>query len=34
MSSHWISIYALVAMFVLATVLPINMGVIAMPGTP
>ena len=34
MSSHWISIYALVGMFVLATVLPINMGVIAMPETP
>jgi len=32
MSSHWISIYALVGMFVLATVLPINMGVIAFVG--
>ena len=30
MSSHWISIYALVGMFVLA----IHMGVIAMPETP
>lgn len=32
MTSHWISIYALVGMFVLATVLPINMGVIAFVG--
>ena len=32
MSSHWISIYALIGMFVLATVLPINMGVIAFVG--
>ncbi|MDP9901740.1 SLC13 family permease [Variovorax ginsengisoli] len=32
MSSHWLSIYALVGMFVLATVLPINMGVIAFVG--
>ena len=32
MSSHWISIYALVGMFVLATVLPVNMGVIAFVG--
>ncbi|MDM0059134.1 SLC13 family permease [Variovorax fucosicus] len=32
MSSHWISIYTLVGMFVLATVLPINMGVIAFVG--
>jgi len=32
MSSHWISIYVLVGMFVLATVLPINMGVIAFVG--
>jgi di/tricarboxylate transporter len=32
MSSHLISIYALVAMFVIATVLPINMGVIAFVG--
>ena len=32
MSSHMISIYVLVAMFVLATVLPINMGVIAFVG--
>jgi di/tricarboxylate transporter len=32
MSAHWISIYSLVGMFVLATVLPINMGVIAFVG--
>ena len=32
MSAHWISIYALMGMFVLATVLPINMGVIAFVG--
>ena len=32
MSTHWISIYALAAMFVLATALPINMGVIAFVG--
>ena len=32
MSAHMISIYVLVAMFVLATVLPINMGVIAFVG--
>ncbi|SFN22711.1 SLC13 family permease [Variovorax sp. OV329] len=32
MSSHWISIYVLIGMFVLATVLPINMGVIAFVG--
>ena len=32
MSGHWISIWTLVAMFVLATVLPINMGVIAFVG--
>lgn len=32
MSSHWISIYALAGMFVLATALPINMGVIAFVG--
>jgi len=32
MSSHMMSIYVLVAMFVLATVLPINMGVIAFVG--
>lgn len=32
MTSHWISIYALIGMFVLATVLPINMGVIAFVG--
>ncbi|MDB5749111.1 MAG: hypothetical protein JWP72_3959 [Massilia sp.] len=32
MSSHMISIYALIAMFVLATALPINMGVIAFAG--
>ena len=32
MSAHMISIYALVAMFVVATVLPINMGVIAFVG--
>lgn len=32
MSSHLISIYALVAMFVIATILPINMGVIAFVG--
>lgn len=32
MSSHWISIYALIGMFVLATALPINMGVIAFVG--
>ncbi|MFC5460970.1 SLC13 family permease [Massilia niabensis] len=32
MSSHMISIYALIAMFVLATALPINMGVIAFVG--
>jgi len=32
MSSHMISIYVLAAMFVLATVLPINMGIIALVG--
>lgn len=32
MSAHMISIYALIAMFVIATVLPINMGVIAFVG--
>ena len=32
MSAHWISICALVGMFVLATALPINMGVIAFVG--
>ncbi len=32
MSSHMMSIYVLVAMFILATVLPINMGVIAFVG--
>ena len=32
MSSHMISIYALVLMFVVATILPINMGVIAFVG--
>jgi di/tricarboxylate transporter len=32
MSAHMISIYALIAMFVVATVLPINMGVIAFVG--
>ena len=32
MTAHWISIYALIGMFVLATVLPINMGVIAFVG--
>ena len=32
MSSHWIAIGALVAMFALATALPINMGVIAFVG--
>lgn len=32
MTAHWISIYALAAMFVVATVLPINMGVIAFVG--
>jgi di/tricarboxylate transporter len=32
MSSHMISIYALVAMFIIATILPINMGVIAFVG--
>ena len=32
MSAHWISIYTLIGMFVLATVLPINMGVIAFVG--
>lgn len=32
MHSHWISIGALAAMFVLATALPINMGVIAFVG--
>jgi di/tricarboxylate transporter len=31
-SAHMISIYALVAMFVIATILPINMGVIAFVG--
>jgi di/tricarboxylate transporter len=31
-SSHLISIYALVAMFIIATILPINMGVIAFVG--
>jgi di/tricarboxylate transporter len=32
MSSHWISIVSLAGMFVLATALPINMGVIAFVG--
>lgn len=32
MTPHWISIYALIGMFVLATALPINMGVIAFVG--
>jgi di/tricarboxylate transporter len=32
MSGHMISIYALIAMFVVATVMPINMGVIAFVG--
>ncbi len=32
MTGHWISIYALAGMFVLATALPINMGVIAFVG--
>lgn len=32
MTAHWISIYTLGGMFVLATVLPINMGVIAFVG--
>ena len=32
MSAHMISIYALVAMFVVATILPINMGVLAFVG--
>ena len=32
MSSHWISITTLVVMFVLATILPINMGIIAFVG--
>jgi di/tricarboxylate transporter len=32
MSNHMISIYALVAMFVVATILPINMGVLAFVG--
>ncbi|HSU24005.1 MAG TPA: SLC13 family permease [Variovorax sp.] len=32
MTPHWISICALIAMFVLATALPINMGVIAFVG--
>jgi di/tricarboxylate transporter len=32
MSSHMISIYALVVMFVIATILPINMGVLAFVG--
>lgn len=32
MSSHLISIYALIAMFVVATALPINMGVLAFVG--
>jgi di/tricarboxylate transporter len=32
MSAHLISIYALIAMFVAATILPINMGVIAFVG--
>jgi di/tricarboxylate transporter len=32
MSAHWISICALAAMFVVATALPINMGVIAFVG--
>ncbi len=32
MSAHMISIYALIAMFVVATVMPINMGVIAFVG--
>src|SRR5918999_1790969 len=32
MSSHMISIYALVAMFVIATILPVNMGVLAFVG--
>jgi di/tricarboxylate transporter len=31
-SSHMISIYALVAMFIVATILPINMGVLAFVG--
>ncbi|HUD33241.1 MAG TPA: SLC13 family permease [Variovorax sp.] len=32
MTPHWISIHALIGMFVLATALPINMGVIAFVG--
>ncbi|KQP11930.1 SLC13 family permease [Pseudorhodoferax sp. Leaf267] len=32
MTAHWLSIYTLGGMFVLATVLPINMGVIAFVG--
>jgi membrane-bound ClpP family serine protease len=32
MSQHWISILALGAMFVVATALPINMGVLAFSG--
>lgn len=32
MSSHMISIYALVVMFIIATILPINMGVLAFVG--
>ena len=32
MSSQLISIYALVAMFVIATIVPINMGVLAFVG--
>ncbi|MDB5726960.1 MAG: hypothetical protein JWQ00_165 [Noviherbaspirillum sp.] len=32
MSSHMISIYALIAMFAIATILPINMGVLAFVG--
>jgi di/tricarboxylate transporter len=32
MSSHMISIYALIVMFIIATILPINMGVLAFVG--
>lgn len=32
MSAHMISIYALIAMFVIAFVLPVNMGAIAFAG--
>src|SRR5256885_12608654 len=32
MNSHWISIGALIGMFVLATALPINMGLLAFVG--